>query len=95
MSTTTTKELPHEKPEWKGYTLDEMRYMRAYTLARLEISREHLQTNFVAMKEYGPVSKTGVVGKLLGTLSYLDIALITYRVGSKALKTLRLFRRRR
>lgn len=95
MSTTTKKELPHEKPEWSGYTLEEMRYMRAYTLARLEISRDHLQSNFMAMKEHGPVSKSGVVGKLLGTLSYLDIALITYRVGSKALRTLRLFRHRR
>ena len=34
MSNTTTKQLPHEKSEWNGYTLEEIRYMRAYTAAR-------------------------------------------------------------
>lgn len=90
-----TKALPHEKPEWKGYTLDEIRYMRAYTAARLEINREHLQHNFTSMKDYTPMNKSGLLGRVLGTLSYIDIALLTYRIGSRALKTLRFFRRKR
>ncbi|MBD5300694.1 MAG: hypothetical protein K2M71_04595 [Duncaniella sp.] len=90
-----TKALPHDKPEWKGYTLDELRYMRAYTMARLEINKEHLQHNVVSMKDYSPVSKSGMLGKLLGTLSYIDIALLTYRIGSRAFKTVRFFRKKR
>lgn len=84
-----TKELPHEKPEWSGYTLEELRYMRAYTVARLEINRDRLQRNFAGLKDAGPVSKSGMLGKLLGTLSYIDIALLTFRVGSKAFKVAR------
>lgn len=84
-----TKELPHEKPEWSGYTLEELRYMRAYTVARLEINRDRLQRNFAGLKDAAPVSKSGMLGKLLGTLSYIDIALLTFRVGSKAFKVAR------
>lgn len=95
MSNTTTKQLPHEKSEWNGYTLEELRYMRAYTAARIEISRDRLQRNFVNLKDYGPVSKTGLLGKVLGTLSYIDIAIITYRIGSRALRTMRFLRGKR
>ncbi|MCM1354808.1 MAG: hypothetical protein NC212_00200 [Staphylococcus sp.] len=89
-----TKQLPHEKPEWTGYTLDQIRYMRAYTAARLEINRDRMQRNLANLKNAGPVSKSGILGKVLGTLSYLDIALVTFRIGSKALKAMRLFRRK-
>lgn len=92
----TTKVLPHEKPkaEWKGYTLDELRYMRAYTAARLEINRDRMQRNFANLKNAGPVSKSGILGKILGTLSYLDIALVTFRIGNKALRAMRFFRKK-
>ena len=83
----TAKELPHEKAEWKGYTLDELRYMRAYTAARIEISRDRL-------KKVNPVKSGGMLGKVLGTLSYLDIALVTFRLGSKAFKIMRWFKRK-
>ena len=63
MSNTTTKQLPHEKSEWNGYTLEEIRYMRAYTAARMEITRDRLQRNFGNLKDYGPVSKTGQIGR--------------------------------
>lgn len=95
MSNTTTKQLPHEKSEWNGYTLEELRYMRAYTAARIEITRDRLQRNFGKLKDYGPVSKTGLLGKVLGTLSYIDIAIITYRIGSRALRTMRFLRGKR
>lgn len=89
------KELPHEKPTWTGYTLDELRYMRAYTAARIEINRDRIERNFVGLKDSGPVSKKGLVGKVLGTLSYIDIALLTYKIGSRAFKTVRLLRGKR
>ena len=49
----TPKELPHEKEAWNGYTLDELRYMRAYTAARLEINRDRLRRNFGNVKKLG------------------------------------------
>lgn len=89
------KELPHEKPAWTGYTLDELRYLRAYTAARIEINRDRIERNVASLKDNGPVSKGGLLGKVLGTLSYIDIALLTYKVGSKAFKTIRLLRGKR
>ena len=90
----TPKELPHEKEAWNGYTLDELRYMRAYTAARLEINRDRLRRNFGNVKKLGPASSTGLLGKVLGTLSYLDIALVTFRIGSKAFKAMRCLKRK-
>lgn len=90
----STKELPHEKESWKGYTLDELRYMRAYTAARIEINRDRLKRNFGGVKNFKPSSATGLLGKVLGTLSYLDIALVTFRIGSKAFKAMRWLKRK-
>ena len=90
----TPKQLPHEKTEWTGYTLDELRYMRAYTAARLEISRDRMKRNLAGIKNVGPVSSSSLLGKVLGTLSYLDIALVTFRIGSKAFKAMRWLRRK-
>ena len=90
----TTKKLPHEKPEWKGYTLEDRHYMRAYTAARIEISSDRLKRNFTGLKRVNPVQSGGLLGKVLGTLSYLDIALVTFRLGSKAFKIMRWFRRK-
>lgn len=90
---TTRKSLPHEKDEWKGYTLDELRYMRAYTAARLEINRDHLRRNFANVKDGGAFHTKGLFGKILGTLSYLDIAIMTFKVGSRMFKTVRKLRR--
>ncbi len=88
----TKKEMPHEKDEWKGYTLDELRYMRAYAAARIEINRDRLRTNFRNARHAGPKSIGGVVGRVLGALSYIDIAIMSFKVGSKVLKTVRRIR---
>ena len=85
----TKKEMPHEKDEWKGYTLDELRYMRAYAAARIEINRDRLRTNFRNARHAGPKS---IGGRVLGALSYIDIAIMSFKVGSKVLKTVRRIR---
>lgn len=89
----TKKVLPHEKDDWKGYSLDELRYMRAYTAARLEINRDRIHRNFANVKNVGAFPAKGIFGKILGTLSYLDIAIMAFRVGGKVFKTVRRLRR--
>lgn len=91
----TVKQLPHEKESWNGYSLDELRYMRAYTAARLEINRDRLKRNFANAKNIGPSSSSGLVGKMLGAMTYFDIALLAFRMGSKAFKAMRWIRRKR
>ena len=85
------KQLPHNTEEWKGYTLEEIRYARAYTAARMELNRERLTTRARDMQKNGlkPGVSKGMLGKMLGAFSYIDIALFTWRVGRKLFRVTR------
>ena len=92
-NTSNTKVLPHSREDWEGYTIDEVRYLRAYTAARMEIARERLQANaknFVSGSSSG--GSMGIMSRLLGTLSYLDIALVTFKLGKSIFRIFRTFR---
>ncbi len=80
--------------EWDGLTLDELRYARALTQARIDISREMLATRANAIfhgRSNGTGGKT-MVGRMLGALNWLDYGLIAVRVGTKLTG---IFRRRK
>ena len=85
------KQLPHNTEEWKGYTLEEIRYARAYTAARMELNRERLTARARDMQKNGlkPGVSKGMLGKMLGAFSYIDIALLTWRVGRKLCRVTR------
>lgn len=88
---------PHtesDTAQWKGFTIDELRYRRAYMLARCELAKGQLMRSAHEAKQGMPLSggSHGIMGKLLGSLNYLDYALIAFRIGSKLFK---LTRRRR
>ena len=90
------KTLPHETDGWKGYPLDEIRYLRAYTAARIEIQGEGLKNN---VRNLNPLSRGdgsqpgGLFGRIFSALTYIDIAIIAFKVGSKVLHTVRRLRR--
>lgn len=93
---TTAKQLPHNTEEWKGYKLEELRYARAYTAARMELNRERLAARVVDIQKNGlnPAVSKGILGKMLGAFSYIDIALLAWRVGRKLFLVTRAFKRR-
>lgn len=72
--------------EWDGLTLDEIRYARALTCARIEISREMLATRASSIFSGKNASTNGrtMLSRMLGALTWLDYGLIALRVGSKA-----------
>lgn len=86
-----TKQLPHHDPEWKGYTLEELNYMRAYTLARIEINRDRLGTRLSALSKSSKkgLAPMGIAGKILGAFSYIDMAVIAWKVGAQAMRIFR------
>lgn len=88
------KQLPHNTEEFKGYSMDELRYQRAYSAARLEINRSRLQERYTNLRKNGlrPAGKAGTIGRLLGAFSYIDLAIVAWKMGSQ---TFRLFRRLR
>ena len=81
---------------WKGYDIDELRYRRAYLLARCEIQKMKLAQQTEAMKQGLPSFKTsGVAGRMLKGLSYMDYAYRAYRTVSQAVKIFGRFRHRK
>ncbi|MCM1292692.1 MAG: hypothetical protein NC111_05805 [Bacteroides sp.] len=69
----------------KGCTIDELRFRRAYTLAKYEMAKARVMEE---VSEVGAVvgRPSGFLGRILGSLNYLDYALLAFRVGSKFYK---------
>ncbi|MCM1162703.1 MAG: hypothetical protein NC339_00375 [Muribaculaceae bacterium] len=69
--------------------------MRAYTAARIEINRDRISTRVRDLSIAGKkgITPTGLAGRVLGAFSYLDMAIIAWKVGSKTLKMVRTLRR--
>lgn len=77
--------IKRPETEWEGLTLDEIRYARALTQTRIMISRELLANGLndtVNGRALGTHART-MMGRMLGALSWLDIGLISLRVGSR------------
>lgn len=93
------KILPHhdlEAVEWKGYTMDELKYARAYTAARIELNKSRLITRVSQMRQSDmrPAMSRGIIGKMLGAFSYIDLAMLAWKIGKKVFRVSRLVRRR-
>lgn len=82
------KEIPDINPsDFKGYDIDELRYRRAFALARYEMAKMRMGEEVESVKDgvsgFGP---KGIMGKILRNLSFIDYALIGYRIYSKMRK---------
>ena len=93
--TSQRKTMPHETDSWNGYTLDELRYQRAYTAARMEIQRHGLQHNIanINLIDRSKGKFGGVLGTLFNSLSYIDIGIFAFKMGRRVFKTVRRLRR--
>lgn len=86
MNTKSTNTLPeHPHKEWRGYDIDEIRYQRAYTTARIEIEKERMLHNAQTLYSGGvnPRATGGLVGKMLGCLTYVDYAVLAFKLGKR------------
>lgn len=81
--------------QWKGYTLDEIRYARAFTAARMQINQERLAQRYRQISRQGfiPATKSGIIAKVIGAFSYLDMAVIAWKIGSQIFRFARAFRK--
>lgn len=68
-----------------GYGIDELRYRRAYVLAKCEMAKIQISDQLSQFKG-GVKQPTGIMGKLLNSLSYIDYALIAFRLGQRFFK---------
>lgn len=78
--TEPARQTPHQKADFQGYTLEELRYQRAFTAARMEINRDHFRQTINAMtntvRAWAP---SGLIGSLLGKMSYFDMGMLAYK----------------
>lgn len=73
---------PHDNVAWKGYTIDEIRYQRALTMARMEIERERLFASAGNIyKGIEQQSSSGIMGRLLSGLNYVDYVMLAFKLG--------------
>lgn len=73
--------------EWKGYDIDQLRYRRAYLLARCEIEKMKLTARATAAKDGIPTLKSsGIASRMLRGLNYMDYAFLAYKVVTKIMK---------
>lgn len=88
------KELSPAQEQWSGYTLDELRYRRAVTLARIEVQKEKLRLGAADMRAgSGPFSSAGIAGKIMGSLNYLDYIILAFKASRLIGRTISSFRR--
>ncbi len=77
--------------------MDELRYMRAYTAARMEINRDRLTSRAADVKKHGFMNSSNggssIAGRVLGAIGYVDMALIGWRLFRRVFKTVRMLRR--
>ena len=86
--------VPHSDPAWKGYDMDELRYRRAFVIARMEIEKERMSV--AARNLYGGTmrqTQTGIMSKVLGSLNYIDYGVLAYRLGKRVFSLFRSLRR--
>lgn len=77
--------------KWKGYTLNELRYRRALTGVAIEIEKDRLSraiSGIVPGALKARSSGTSMLSKALGALSYVDYAILGWKL-FKTLKSLR------
>lgn len=96
---------PHTDSDFKGYTLDELRYQRALLALRSEYCKERIYESFEKVHKLSPFSDEGkkglgkniggIVGKVVTGLSYVDYAMIGFSVFSTIRKFTSLFRRKK
>ncbi len=88
-------EQPQKEEKWNGYTLEDLRYRRAYVAARLELEKERLNHNAGAMRKGVKNSANGVVRRVTSAVPFFEYGIMAYSVGSKLFRVLGKFRRKK
>lgn len=97
--------IKEETSEFKGYTLEELRYQRALVALQTEFCKSHMLKKVDEIRKYkflggdgrsrGVEKIGGVASKIFSGLNYLDYALIGMQVFNSGKKIYnKIFRRR-
>ncbi len=91
---TNIKQLPHHQENWNGYSMDEIMYQKAFLVARMEVSKARLVASAEEVRNGLPGgNKHSVWHKLLSGFSYVDYAVLAFKLGSRVVRLMRAVRR--
>lgn len=84
---------------FKGYTLDELRYKAALATLHKEFCKDQLLAGLKATLDESPLSgrgkSSGVIGKMLQGLSYIDYALMGFSVFKSVSGIVKFFKKKK
>lgn len=87
--------IREESKEWKGLTLEDIRYRRAINHVRMEIEKERLMAE--ASQLMGGASRglfnSPMARKMFSGFSYIDYGVLAFQVFKQVKRIYRLFRR--
>ena len=86
------KQLPHHQDSWEGYTLDELRYRRAYIAACKELEKEKLAHAVSSFKSNPATGAYSVARRVAQKAPLVNYGLLAFGIASKAWKIIGRFR---
>lgn len=99
------KEITHPEDDFKGYSLEEIRYQRALVTLHKEFCRTKIERLGNQLKNKNPFSSSSsttlpgkvgfVTSKLLHGLSYMDYAMLGFNLFSSARKVFSFFKKKK
>ena len=71
-----------ENSQWRGYTLDEIRFQRMLTIMRIEIRRQDMIKQVEPYTSGNRIAGT-LFGRIAGALNFMDYAMLAITVGRR------------
>jgi len=83
------QQLPHHQENWNGYSLDELKYRRAYLAARCELEKERLRHNVSTIKGHTGTSAMSMVRRVSTGIPMLNYSILAFSIGKRAWKLMK------
>lgn len=61
---------------WKGYTLEEMTYLRATALIRIEVEKERISHEYSRLSSGNLLLSKSLFSRIVGMMSYADFIVL-------------------
>lgn len=95
---------PHHKKEFKGYSIEEIRYQRALVAMKKEFCKNRIITDLHRIQKRGFFGKGehtsnlahvgGIAGKIMSGMNYIDYALVGMSIFGTVRKIFRFFNKK-
>lgn len=79
---------PHNQEDWQGFTMEELRYRRAYIGARRELEKERLYHRVGSAGDNAKNMVSGTVSRVATAIPVVRYGMMAFTVGSSIFKIL-------